>query len=94
MKKFIFLLSIIVNLGFCEHYEPFNLDKTIVKTDNGSRLDLDNLHKSVDNIYKHAMYYPLHFDNQEDEENARSDLSVLLSILDWLRENKIHKIGF
>ncbi|MDA3046165.1 hypothetical protein OFO10_03255 [Campylobacter sp. VBCF_06 NA8] len=88
MKKFIFLLIFIVNFGFCEPYEPFDFNKTIIKTDDGGRLDLDNLHKSVDNIYKHSMYYPLHFDNQEDEKNARSDLRVLLSIFDWLRENK------
>ncbi|MDA3057175.1 tetratricopeptide repeat protein [Campylobacter sp. VBCF_05 NA6] len=88
MKKFIFLLIFIVNFGFCEPYEPFDFNKTIIKTDDGGRLDLDNLHKSVDNIYKHSMYYPLHFDNQKDKETARADLRVLLSIFDWLRENK------
>lgn len=93
MNKFIFLFLVLLNLAFCKPYVDFDMRTLFGEpTNNGLRsFDIGALYKGVENLYYHAKFYPLNFDNENEKNVAFNDLKSFLNIFETIRKDKLNE---
>lgn len=100
MTKNILLILFLVltisgnNYSFAKEYVPYDYKKSFIQQKNDEyQVQLRHIEKSVHNLWKHALVYPVRFDTKKDEEQAKKDVLVLYRVLEELRKNNLDNYG-
>lgn len=82
MKKLFLILLFLINSLNAKPYIPYEHEKMLTE----NSIKIDEIFKSVDNLWKHANSYPPFFDTNSDKNRAKKDSQTLLNVFDFLRE--------
>ncbi|GAA5094404.1 tetratricopeptide repeat protein [Wohlfahrtiimonas larvae] len=85
-KRLLITSTFLFTLTNAEPYATLNIDKLLVKNEQGATIDLLYLQDRIEELSKNAGTYPTQFDSEEDQRQATKEIQILLEVAKTMTE--------